>query len=280
MAAGTFLSVQDLRVHYAGAARTSRETTYAVDGVSFDIARGETLALVGESGSGKTSTARAVLRLIPVQSGRISFDGITLSELRGSALRSVRRRMQMVFQDPFASLNPRMRIGATVAEGMIVHGIASGEDAMRRAARLLEEVGLDGSYTSRFPHEMSGGQRQRVAIARALAVEPEMLVLDEAVSALDVTTQERILQLFETIRASRGLTCLFISHNLAVVQRVATTVAVMQGGQIVEMAPVRQIFAAPQHDYTQSLLAAVPGQRYLGRTRLERPVFPSGAHLN
>jgi ABC-type dipeptide/oligopeptide/nickel transport system ATPase subunit len=175
--------------------------------------------------------------------------------------------MQIVFQDPYASLNPRMHIGAAIAEGMLVHRLAAAEDARTRAQRLLEEVGLDGSYAGRFPHELSGGQRQRVAIARALAVEPDLLVLDEAVSALDVTTQDRILQLFETIRAARDLTCLFIAHNLAVVQRVASTVAVMSAGQIVEMAPASQLFSAPQHACTRSLLAAVPGQRFLGSTK-------------
>jgi peptide/nickel transport system ATP-binding protein len=171
--------------------------------------------------------------------------------------------MQIVFQDPYSSLNPRIRIGEAVAEGMIVHSIANRGEARSRAVRLLEEVGLTASDASRFPHELSGGQRQRVAIARALAVEPDFLVLDEAVSALDVTTQDRILQLFERIRDSRGLTCLFIAHNLAVVQRIATVVAVMNAGQIVEMAPAGQLFAAPQHPYTRALLEAVPGRRYL-----------------
>ena len=258
------LSVAGLRVRYR---RTtgSGEQTNAVDGVSFDIGKGQTLALVGESGSGKTTTARAVLRLLPMSEGRIQFDGIAVDQLRGEPMRRVRRRMQIVFQDPYSSLNPRMHIGDTIAEGMLVHGLATRADAAGRVARLLEDVGLSAADASRFPHELSGGQRQRVAIARALAVEPDFLVLDEAVSALDVTTQERILQLFESIRASRGLTCLFIAHNLAVVQRIATTVAVMNAGQIVEMAPAAQLFATPQHPYTKSLLAAVPGQRYLSR---------------
>lgn len=191
------------------------------------------------------------------------FDGVAISELKGAALRRMRRRMQIVFQDPYSSLNPRMRLGDTIAEGMLVHGMAPPREARERAAQLLDEVGLSASDSSRLPHELSGGQRQRVAIARALAVDPDFIVLDEAVSALDVTTQNRILQLVERIRASRGLTCLFIAHNLAVVQRVATTVAVMNAGQIVEMAPSEAIFASPQHPYTRALLAAVPGRRYL-----------------
>jgi oligopeptide/dipeptide ABC transporter ATP-binding protein len=173
-------------------------------------------------------------------------------------MRALRRRMQIVFQDPFSSLNPRMTVGEAITEGMRVHGLAMGAAATERAIALLEEVGLAADHAARLPDELSGGQRQRVAIARAMAVEPELLVLDEAVSALDVTTQERVLQLIERIRDARGLTCLFIAHNLAVVERIATTVAVMYGGRIVEMGPTRQVFAAPRHPYTRALLSAVP----------------------
>lgn len=265
LAAAPLLSVRDLRVRYRRRAGTSTDVLNAVDGVSFEMRKGDTLALVGESGSGKTTAARAVLRLVPVDAGRVEFDGVVITDLRGEALRRTRRRMQIVFQDPYSSLNPRMRIGDLIAEGLLVHGMASSGEAQSRAARLLGEVGLQASDVSRYPHELSGGQRQRVAIARALAVEPDFLVLDEAVSALDVTTQDRILQLFERIRDSRNLTCLFIAHNLAVVQRIATVVAVMNAGQIVEMGPVAEIFGSPQHPYTKALLAAVPGQKYLQR---------------
>jgi oligopeptide transport system ATP-binding protein len=265
MPGAPLLSVSGLRVRYRRAASEGAGHTNAVDGVSFEISRGHTLALVGESGSGKTTTARAVLRLLPADAGRVEFDGVAMHDLNGEALRRMRRRMQIVFQDPYSSLNPRMPIGDAIAEGMLVHGIAPMSEARTRAAALLGEVGLSATDASRYPHELSGGQRQRVAIARALAVEPEFLVLDEAVSALDVTTQERILQLFESIRASRGLTCLFIAHNLAVVQRVATVVAVMNAGQIVEIAPAAQLFASPRHPYTQALLAAIPGRKYLTR---------------
>jgi ABC-type glutathione transport system ATPase component len=261
--AAPLLSVDGLRVRYGQRAAPAATQVNAVDGVSFEIRKGDTLALVGESGSGKTTTARAVLRLVRADAGRIAFDGITINDLHGESLRRMRRRMQVVFQDPYSSLNPRMRIGDIIAEGMLVHGIATPGEARARAERLLDEVGLHALELSRYPHELSGGQRQRVAIARALAVEPDFLVLDEAVSALDVTTQDRILKLFDHIRASRGLTCLFIAHNLAVVQQVATTVAVMNAGQIVEMAPAARIFASPQHPYTKALLAAVPGRRYL-----------------
>jgi ABC-type glutathione transport system ATPase component len=230
----------------------------AVDGISFDIARGETLALVGESGSGKTTTARAILRLIDVAAGRIDYDGQDLLALKGEALRRHRKRMQVVFQDPYTSLNPRHTVLAIVGEGLIVHALESKAGIPARVTRLLEEVGLSGDDLHRLPRELSGGQRQRVAIARALAVDPEFLVLDEAVSALDVTTQAQVLALIENLRDSRSLTCLFIAHNLAVVQRVAHTVAVMQAGRLVEIAPAAQLFSAPGHSYTQSLLDAVP----------------------
>ncbi len=249
------VSVRGLTVRYPNA-RGSQ--ALAVAGVSFDIPRGDTLALVGESGCGKTTTARAMLRLVDAQSGDVHFDGTDVFALEGAALRRERRRMQIVFQDPYASLNPRMRIGDAVMEGLLIHDIARGEAAVSRTAKLLEDVGLGADYLRRYPHELSGGQRQRVAIARALAVGPEFLVLDEAVSALDVTTQARILELFERLRSEHALTSLFIAHNLAVVQRVATTVAVMYLGRIMERAPVAELFMAPRHPYTRALIAAVP----------------------
>ena len=230
----------------------------AVNDVSFDIARGETLALVGESGSGKTTTGRAILRLIEPTSGRVTFDGTDVLALRREALRKLRRRMQVVFQDPQSSLDPRMRIGRAVREGIEAHEIAEGAAADARVARALEEVGLRGADAGKLPHEFSGGQRQRIAIARALAVEPEFVVLDEAVSALDVTVQAQILGLLAQLQRDHGLTYLFIAHNLAVVERIATRVAVMYVGRIVEIADAAALYASPQHGYTKALLSAVP----------------------
>ena len=230
----------------------------AVDGVTFDIAAGETLALVGESGCGKTTTGRAILRLVEPTAGDVWFDGMDVRALERESLRQLRRHLQIVFQDPHASLDPRMRAGRIVREGMEVHGIAEGAAADARVARLLEEVGLRAADASRYPHEFSGGQRQRIAIARALAVEPRFIVLDEAVSALDVTVQAQVLALLLELQRSRGLTYLFIAHNLAVVERVATRVAVMYLGRIVEIADAARLYASPKHPYTKALLSAVP----------------------
>jgi oligopeptide/dipeptide ABC transporter ATP-binding protein len=269
---GPLLTVRGLRVRHRGAGLGAPRWVTAVHDVSFSIARGATLALVGESGCGKTSTARAVLRLIDAAAGDIIYDGGDLLALRGEPLRRHRRRMQIVFQDPYTSLNPRHTVEAIVGEGLIVHGLARGGAVRERVVRLLDEVGLDADNLPRYPHELSGGQRQRVAIARALAVDPEFLVLDEAVSALDVTTQAQVLALILRLRDARALTCLFIAHNLAVVQRVATGVAVMYRGRIVEQAPVDAIFASPRHPYTRALLDAVPVPD--PRERRERTPLP------
>jgi ABC-type glutathione transport system ATPase component len=234
------------------------EAKPAVNNVSFDIARGETLALVGESGSGKTTTGRAILRLIEPTAGRVIFDGIDLLALEREPLRKLRRRMQIVFQDPHTSLDPRMRVGRTVREGIEAHELAEGAAADARVARALEEVGLRSSDATKLPHEFSGGQRQRIAIARALAVEPEFVVLDEAVSALDVTVQAQVLALLMQLQRDRGLTYLFIAHNLAVVEQIATRVAVMYVGQVVELADAAVLYSSPQHGYTKALLSAVP----------------------
>jgi ABC-type oligopeptide transport system ATPase subunit len=237
---------------------TPRPATPAVNDVSFDIARGETLALVGESGSGKTTTGRAILRLIEPTSGRVTFDGTDVLALEREPLRKLRRRMQVVFQDPHTSLDPRMRVGRTVREGIEAHQLAEGAEADARVARALEEVGLRARDAGKLPHEFSGGQRQRIAIARALAVEPEFVVLDEAVSALDVMVQAEVLALLMQLQRDRGLTYLFIAHNLAVVERIATRVAVMYFGRIVELADAATLYASPQHGYTKALLSAVP----------------------
>jgi len=254
------LSVEGLVKHYLSGGFLSRATppVKAVDGVSFTIAAGETLGLVGESGSGKSTVGRAVLRLEPPTSGVVRFEGKDLATLDAATMRTTRRRMQIVFQDPLGALNPRRTIGDSVAEGLIIHQLASKRDLGDRVAQLLEEVGLDASYAGRYPHEFSGGQRQRVGIARALAVEPRFVVCDEPVSALDVSVQAQVLNLLLDLRDRRQLAYLFIAHDLAVVQQVAHRVAVMYLGTIVELGPARSIISTPRHPYSQALVSAVP----------------------
>ena len=233
-------------------------TVRAVDGVSFRLDHGETLALVGESGCGKSTTARLVLRLIEPTAGTIRFEGVDITRMQGAPLRRLRRKMQIVFQDPFASLNPRMRVGDVLAEPLIVHGLGDAAARRARVAELLGLVGLAPFHAERFPHEFSGGQRQRIGIARALAVEPALIVCDEPVSALDVSIQAQVVNLLKDLQERLNLSYLFIAHDLAVVKHMADRVAVMYLGRIVEVAPKAALFATPRHPYTRTLLAAIP----------------------
>ena len=264
------LRVRDLKKHYPirrGLFGRAAGAVRAVDGVSFDLAPGETLGLVGESGCGKTTTGRAVLRLVEPTAGEVVFDGVDVRALGAGDLRRLRRHMQLVFQDPFSSLNPRMTVGATVREGLTIHSLAEGAAADRRVRELLDEVGLRPEYAGRYPHEFSGGQRQRVGIARALAVEPRLIVCDEPVSALDVSVQAQVVNLLVDLQRRRGLSYLFIAHDLSVVEHMADRVAVMYLGKIVELATSAALYAEPLMPYTQALLSAIPVVRAGGRRR-------------
>jgi oligopeptide transport system ATP-binding protein len=258
----SLLEVQNLKVHFPvnrSGFRRRREMVHAVDNVSFSIAPGETLGLVGESGCGKTTLGRAILQLIEPTAGSVWFEGEDLAKLSGRELRARRRQLQMIFQDPYGSLNPRLSVEDIVGEALDIHGLAEKGAARRaRVADLLKSVGLDAAHAHRYPHEFSGGQRQRIGIARALAVEPKLIVCDEPVSALDVSVQAQIINLLQDLQQQRGLAYLFIAHDLAVVEHISRRVMVMYLGRIVELAEAKEVIRAPKHPYTQALISAVP----------------------
>ncbi len=255
------LRVADLKMHfpiYRGLLRRRVGEIKAVDGISFDIAEGETLGLVGESGCGKSTTGRAILRLYDPTDGTIELEGRDIARLEGSALRALRPRMQMIFQDPQASLNPRMTVGSIIAEPLDEHADLSRTDRRARVMQLMDQVGLSRGFANRYPHEFSGGQRQRIGVARALALNPKFIVCDEPIAALDVSIQAQVVNLLEDLQDRFGLTYLFISHDLSMVRHLATRVAVMYLGRLAEIGPAEAVYAAPLHPYTEALVSAVP----------------------
>ena len=280
------LRVRDLAKHFPvfrGVLRRQVGAVKAVDGLSFDIHEAETLGLVGESGCGKSTAGRVIVRLYDATAGAVVFDGEDITNLRGDPLRRLRRRMQMVFQDPQDSLNPRMTVGSIVGEPLLEHGIAKGRALAEQVGALLDSVGLRPSYANRYPHEFSGGQRQRVGVARALALRPRFIVCDEPIAALDVSIQAQVVNLLQDLRERFNLTYLFISHDLAMVRHIADRVAVMYLGKIVELAPAAALYATPRHPYTQALLSAAPGhdprvearrQRILLQGEVPNPAAP------
>ena len=258
---GKLVEVRDLKIYFpilSGIIKRQTGNIKAVDGVSFNILRGETLGLVGESGCGKTTTGWAILQLHRPTAGKIIFDGISLTEASSDQVKKTRRRMQMIFQDPSASLNPRMTIGNIISEPLGVYILAKGRARRERVQELLEQVGLNPGFVNRYPHQFSGGQRQRIGVARALAVEPDFIVCDEPISALDVSIQAQIINLLQDLQAKLNLTYLFIAHDLSVVRHISTRVAVMYLGKIVELADRVDLYENPLHPYTQALLSAVP----------------------
>jgi oligopeptide transport system ATP-binding protein len=285
------VEVRDLVKHFpvkGGVLQRTIGWVQAVDGVSFDIRRGETLGLVGESGCGKTTVGRLLLRLIEPTAGELRFDGVDITRIGGRDLKPYRRRMQIIFQDPYASLDPRTPIGDSIGEGLRIHGMGSPSERRKKVQRMMDMVGLQPYHARRYPHEFSGGQRQRIGIARALVLEPDLVVCDEPVSALDVSIQAQVLNLLKELQRELRLTYLFVAHNMGVVEHISDRVAVMYLGKIVEVAERRSLFRAPEHPYTQALMSAIPipnpelrRSRVILRGDVPSPVNPpSGCHFH
>jgi oligopeptide/dipeptide ABC transporter ATP-binding protein len=283
-AARALVEIDDLVKHFPvkiGVLQRTGAWVQAVDHVTFSVRRGETLGLVGESGCGKTTVGRLILRLIDPTSGAIRFDGTDITTLKGSALRPYRRRMQIIFQDPYASLDPRQPIGDSIGEGLRIHGLGSPQERRVKVARMMDLVGLQPYHARRYPHEFSGGQRQRIGIARALVLEPDLIICDEPVSALDVSIQAQVLNLLKSLQRELGLTYVFVAHNMGVVEHISDRVAVMYLGKIVELADRRDLFRKQEHPYTEALMSAIPvpnpelrRQRIILKGDVPSPLFP------
>jgi oligopeptide transport system ATP-binding protein len=281
----TLLRVEDLVMHfpiYRGVIQRQVGAVRAVDGVSFEVKRGETLGMVGESGCGKSTTGRTILQLYRPTSGSVLFEDVDLVHLKGEALRKMRRKMQMIFQDPYASLNPRMTVADIVGEPLMVHDVATGKEIQERVQHLLEVVNLNPAFAGRYPHEFSGGQRQRIGVARALALQPSFIICDEPISALDVSIQAQVVNLLEELQEQFNLTYLFIAHDLSMVRHISDRVAVMYLGVIVELASRDELYSKPLHPYTQALLSAVPIPDPIADAKRQRTILkgdvPSAAN--